>query len=47
MKVKYNEQGPVFTGRNEILLEVSNQLLAKAADFLTITKNNESEKTLK
>lgn len=37
----------MFTGRNEILLEVCYQLVCKAADFMSITSRKESDTTLK
>jgi hypothetical protein len=47
LKTKYNEQGPIFTGRSEIFSEVSSSLISKAADFLTITSKKETDVTLK
>ena len=47
MKVNYNEHGPVFTGRNEILLEVCYSLVSRAADFMSITSRKESDVTVK
>lgn len=47
LKTKYNEQGPIFTGRNEILLEVCYQLVSRAADFMSITSRKESDVTVR
>ena len=47
LKQKYNEQGPVFTGRNEIIQEVCFQLVSRAADFMSITSRKESDVTVK
>lgn len=47
LKSKYLEQGPIFTGRTEIFAEVAQTLIAKAADFLTITSRKESDINVK
>lgn len=47
LKVKYNANAPVFTGKNEIISEISYQLLLKAADFLTISSKKETDVSIK
>lgn len=47
LKQKYNDQGPVFTGRSEIISEICQSLVAKAADFLTISSRKETDVSLK
>lgn len=47
MKTRYNESGPIFTGRGEIISEICQNLIAKAADFLTITSIKETDVNLK
>ena len=47
LKSKYNESGPIFTGRSEIFSEISQNLISKAADFLTISSKKETDVTLK
>lgn len=47
MKTRYNETGPIFTGRGEIISEICQNLIAKAADFLTITSRKETDVSLK
>lgn len=47
MKTRYNESGPIFTGRGEIISEICQNLIAKAADFLTITSRKETDVNLK
>ena len=47
LKLKYNESGPIFSGRLEIFSEISQGLISKAADFLTISSKKESDVTLK
>lgn len=47
LKQKYNESGPIFSGRLEIFSEISQGLISKAADFLTISSKKESDVTVK
>ncbi|CDW76855.1 guanylate-binding n-terminal domain containing protein [Stylonychia lemnae] len=47
LKQKYNESGPIFSGRLEIFSEISQALISKAADFLTISSKKESDVSLK
>ena len=47
LSTNFNEKQPVFTGRNEILLEIVNSLIKKAADFLSINSKKESDGTLR
>jgi hypothetical protein len=47
LKNKFNENAPMFRGKNEIIIETCYQLLSKAADFMTITSRKESDLTQK
>lgn len=47
IKQKYNDQGPIFTGKAEILSDISINLITKAADFLTITSKKETDVNLR
>ena len=47
LKQKYNDEGPIFSGKSEIFTEVSVSLICKAADFLTITSKKETDVNLK
>lgn len=47
LKIKYNEQGPQFSGKSEIFSELSISLICRAADFLTITSKKEVDVNLK
>lgn len=47
LKQKYNENGPVFSGKTEIFSEISQSLVSKAADFLTMSSKKESDITLR
>lgn len=47
IKLKFNETIPGFTGKHEIILEVCQQLILKASDFLAISNKKESDVNLR
>lgn len=47
LKIKFNEQGPNFSGKGEILADIFSGLVVKAADYLTISSRKETDTSLK
>lgn len=47
LKSKFNEQGPIFTGKGEILAEICQGLIVRAADYLTISSRKVTDTNLK